>query len=62
MIVIFLANFIKLKHTLREDILAGTKFGGFGGFCQKSGKFLIKSGLIFTIRQIKFPPKVLPLR
>jgi len=35
------------KTTLRKDILAGIKFGGFGGFFPKSGKCLIKSGNFF---------------
>ena len=27
--------YLSSLNTLREEILAGRKFGGFGGFCQK---------------------------
>ena len=30
---LYLATYV--LHTLREEILAGRKFGGFGGFCPK---------------------------
>ena len=50
-----LSQFINIPNfdTLREEILAGRKFGGFGGFCPKPPNLKI-----IVIRQIKFPPNL----
>ena len=52
-----LNHFSHHRLPLREEILAGRNFGGFGGFVKnppKSAKLTF-----FAIRQIKFPPKLL---
>ena len=41
-------------NTLREEILAERKFGGFGGFCEKT-----PNETFFVNRQIKFPPNLI---